>query len=410
MRSWGPGFFAILFFATLSWDSPLSFAASKNFSVCSFNIQFLGSTKNRDYEGLAELLKKKACDVVVIQELDAPPSEAYLAKNSLYPFPLFPAELFESLIPKSKRSQYAPAGVLRRYPQRFLLDPQGEAIGLSLPEPIKASEESTSFFNAMAGAGFLDFILSEEDTGINAFHVNSSASEWWVAFFNPKKVLPAEDLPHGFLSPERVGPTKPWARTPYAFPFRSKNRNFDFVLISVHLTPGASEAEKRKDEILAIQEWVLKNDSQEKDFFILGDMNLEDQEELLDALPPDFPDPGRQQHWVSLNGTLFADRPAVPTNTIPKPKSQRPYDHVFLNVSATSEQECPRLIKVAGKLEPNFQVIPLREAMRPRWQKLHPGQSYPGEEAQYDHDRFRTEYSDHQPIRFELNASGRDDD
>ena len=49
---------------------------------------------------------------------------------------------------------------------------------------------------------------------------------------------------------------------PYAFPFRTINDNNDFVLISVHLKPNGSRADKarRLEELTAISEWIDEND------------------------------------------------------------------------------------------------------------------------------------------------------
>src|SRR5262245_58566849 len=51
--------------------------------ICSFNIQFLGSFEKRDNQALAELMKEEACDIVVVQELVAPPAYDFLKKNHL---------------------------------------------------------------------------------------------------------------------------------------------------------------------------------------------------------------------------------------------------------------------------------------------------------------------------------------
>ena len=64
----------------------------------------------------------------------------------------------------------------------------------------------------------------------------------------------------------------------------------DFVLISVHLKPGSSgsEEQRRKHELSAIASWIEDQDEHEKDFIILGDMNIYDAEELADATPAGY--------------------------------------------------------------------------------------------------------------------------
>jgi len=109
-------------------------------TICSFNIQFLGHFKKRDDPALASILKD--FDIVVVQELVAPPT------NGTYP--------------------------------------NGEAYS--------ADAESAEFFEAMAAHNFT-FILSEEDTGTNdEIHKNGPATEWWVVFYRPNRVKVAADL------------------------------------------------------------------------------------------------------------------------------------------------------------------------------------------------------------------------
>ena len=159
--------------------------------VCSFNIQFLGSSKSRDNAGLAELLKRY--DIVVIQELIAPPYDGKFPNSADY-----------------------------------------------VPNP-----QARLFFDCMKQDGF-SYRLSEEDTGPGLkTHLNSSATEWWVVFYKPTKVKPAADLPSGFLS-KKLGHNKDFDRVPYAFGFRTLDDQMDFVLISVHLEPGAGILNKAR--------------------------------------------------------------------------------------------------------------------------------------------------------------------
>lgn len=112
--------------------------------MVSFNIQFLGNFKNRDNNALAALMTPY--DIVVIQELVAPP--------------------FAGSFPDG--TDYRP------------------------------DLEAQQFFDAMTAKGF-DFILSEEDTGTNdRVHINSTATEWWVVFYKPAVVESANDLPIQF--------------------------------------------------------------------------------------------------------------------------------------------------------------------------------------------------------------------
>lgn len=179
-------------------------ADSESIDICSFNIQFLGHFKKKDDASLADILKNY--DIVVIQELVAPPYEGK-----------FPDD-----------TDYTP------------------------------DAEAAEFFDAMDSLGF-KYVLSEEDTGTNnEIHKNTSATEWWVAFYMDDKVDPAVDLPSGFLADDRSNHDD-YERVPYAFAFKTEDEKMDFVLISVHLKPGDSNADqsRRKHELETIASWMV---------------------------------------------------------------------------------------------------------------------------------------------------------
>lgn len=287
--------------------------------VTSFNIQFLGNFKNRDEAALAAVVSDQ--DIVVIQELVAPPFEGTFPDNSAF----------------------------------------------------RPDVEAARFFDEMALHGF-DFVLSDEDTGTgDSSHVNSTATEWFVTFYKPEKVDVADDLPHGFLAADRYN-NDHYERVPYAFSFRASEGN-DFVLISVHLQPGASNDERRLEELTAIYGWIDDNDASEKDFIILGDMNIEDCGELQVMLAVGY---------SSLNSSC------LPTNT--NVRGPKPYDHVFH--------------KGMAELQDGFEVIDLIEAMRVPW-AMSSNEAYPGEP--YNHNGFRVRYSDHHPVSFRINSVNDDD-
>ncbi len=291
--------------------------------ICSFNIQFLGNSKKRENAALAAMLA--AFDVVVVQELIAPPC----------------------------------AG---RYPD-------GTTYG---PDP-----EAAAFVEQMEQQGF-SYVLSEEDTGAGTkIHQNSSATEWWITFYRADIVEPAMDLPGGFLAAGRAA-NPLFARVPYAFPFRTRNGCFDFVLISVHLTAdsGPANRAKRHSELAAIAEVVRMSSEYEKDFLILGDMNIENVQELQQTIPTSF---------AALGGT-------VPTNVA----GTAPYDQVFFRPEYTTQVD----------QETGCVVFDLIAAMQPTWN--HPELTYPGEP--YVHDLFRQYYSDHNPIGFIFRLPDADSD
>jgi hypothetical protein len=230
--------------------------------------------------------------------------------------------------------------------------------------------------------------LSIEDTGTgDTNHLNSTATEWWVVFYKESRVTLADELPTGFLAEDRTD-HEDYERVPHSFAFRTTDDNLDFVLISVHLKPGSGSTSKmrRQEELEAIADWVDDQDEEEKDFIILGDMNIQDCEELSEITPSGF---------RSLNDECVA------TNTnVGGPK---PYDHVMYRSTFTRE--------IDGEFD--FRVFNLIEAMRPFWNSSEP---YPGGSVnpiappEYDHNTFRQIYSDHHPVVFKMTIPGVDDD
>lgn len=299
--------------------------AGRTLRICSFNVQFLGNSTARDNKSLTALLQP--FDVVAVQELVSPP---------------FPG--------------FFPDGT-----------------------PFRPDAESAAFFEEMASLGF-QWVLSEEDTGTgDNIHRNGSSTEWWVCFYRPEKLAPANDLPHGFLAEDRSNHPS-YERVPYAFAFRTPDGRADFVLISVHLQPGSRRADRarRAVELSAINDWITSQSPLEQDFIILGDMNLEDAEEVEAVTPRGF---------VSLNNECR------PTNT--NLNGPKPYDHVMYAPEFTSE------IDTAF----DMQVVNLIDELAITWTSTEP---YPGDP--YDHNLFRAYYSDHHPVVFQMTVPTVDDD
>lgn len=289
-------------------------------TVCTFNVKWSGSYKNKDNAAIADLLAPY--DIVVIQELVAP-------------------------------------AVSGRYPDgtEYIDDPEARA-----------------FVDAIGAKGF-DFLLSAEDTGPGSKHSNSSTTEWFVCFFKPDKCFIATDLPIGSLASDRFG-NDVFDRVPYAFPFRSKSGAMDFVLISVHLVASPSASDRRKQELSAIAGWVDEADSNEKDFIVLGDMNIQSVAELTAVSPDGF---------SSLNDECRKTTTGA---------SLKPYDHVMFRRSYTSEIDSVF----------DCAVLDLVDSMKSRWKG--PG-AYCG--APYDGNLFPQCYSDHNPVVFRIIGASDDD-
>ncbi len=300
--------------------------SDQQITICSFNIKFLGLYKKKDNDALAQLVGKY--DMVVVQELVAPPDN----------------------------SQYCD--------------------GTSYSEDLEAD----AFFDAMSTQGF-DYSLSCEDTGRDEnIHNRGSSTEWSVVFYKPDKLKIANDLPQGFLSEDRSAhPVYP--RVPHAHSFRTLNGKMDFVVINVHLSPGKNKDEQRKTELSNIADWIDQHNARERDFYIVGDMNIEDAEELVEVTPRGF---------ISLNDECRKTNTAV--------KSSKPYDHVMYRpASRAALDEIDEIF--------DFQVINLINQMRSTWQGP---ETYPGDP--YDRNLFPQYYSDHHPVLFRLNIPSKDDD
>ncbi len=251
----------------------------RSLTICSFNIDWLGQYQ-KDNAVLCNVVRD--CDIVLVQELVAPP-----------------------------------------YADRY---PDGSALK---PDP-----ESALFFDTMASYGFAPW-LSEEDTGPGTTnHDNSARTEWPVAFYKPDVVQTAPNLPHGFLAADRSA-NPCYDRVPYAFSFRTctGEEDFGFVLVSVHLhaTEGDSSGQVSQDqcqrrlEMTSICLWINDQLETKKDFTnfaIVGDVNAENPSELCAlwaGLLEDAP--------IGLT-PLSCGRPTNVCATKPKP-----YDNAFVSDS-----------------------------------------------------------------------------
>lgn len=324
-------------------------------AICTFNIQFLGSRKLRDNKALARLLADHDCDVVTVQELVAPPDFRVL-----------------------KASPYYGHAEMPFYP--------------GTEKRLQPTEVAHDFFVQMEAVGYDGFIMSPDKTGPNVRDTsNSTAAEWFVAFYRSRVVEPAFDLPNGFLD-ENLFQNPNYQRVPYAFAFRTQDGRFDFVLISVHLNPGggSKDQKRRAEEFTAMFEWIKKQkeNGRERDYIILGDTNIENAAETA-ALEELAKNMGVDMKTLNIGANYM-------TNTNQRGGSQRPYDHVFIHLEDTAE--------VA--YESNFDVIDLIEQMRSVWDG--PEDTYPGDP--YNHTLFIQYYSDHHPVRVWAQPPDRDDD
>lgn len=276
--------------------------------AATFNIKWLGYSTERDDQALAQLLSDR--DLVFIQELVAPP-----------------------------------------YPMTF---PNGKAA--------KPDAEAAEFFDAMKAAGF-EYVLSKEDTGTgDKIHINSAATEWFVAFYRPNTLTVTSK---GYIAADRSNHDD-YERVPYEFEFKAVSSKQDFAVISTHLKPGDSKAEKKRryHELKSIFDYANKemSSSSEKDYIILGDMNVYDCEVLDKKLQHGFV---RANKYCLYSYLRFTE----------------PYDHVLYNPKHTQLS--------------NYEVIDMFEAFNV--------------DMSIDNKEMIAKYSDHHPIFFEILIEQDDD-
>ena len=236
--------------------------------------------------------------------------------------------------------------------------------------PYKIDIESAGFTHKMQSNGF-KYWLSTDDTGPTKNHTASPASEWWIVFYKPNKVRTDSSRFYGFISsPLSANPS--YERVPYAFPFQSLNEKTTFTLIPVHLKPNSNKESqlRRQTELSNIFEWIGAQKEKNKDFFVLGDCNIYKINEFIS-----FEDEG----YYSLNKACLSTN----TKLYETIKKGKPYDHVFYNDFSKEDMK-----------ENSFKVVDIRRELI----KMNPSNVV----MPYDHKSFRTRYSDHLPISFEL--------
>lgn len=243
--------------------------------------------------------------------------------------------------------------------------------------PYKIDEESKAFLTEMKKAGF-SFWLSSEDTGPTKNHVNSSASEWWIVFYKRNKIHCDSSRYFGFVSqPLVANPNQD--RVSYVFPFKTVKGNSTFSVIPVHLNPGDAKEDyaRRQVEFSYLFNWTKKQPEKNKDFFVLGDCNIYESSEFL--------------HFKSLDFYSLNEKCKFTNTKIYESKEKgKPYDHVFYNSHSKEDLilnsfSAIDLLKAAKAFNPTNVIEP------------------------YNHDDFRTKYSDHLPVVFQL-ITGKDTD
>ena len=295
--------------------------------VCSFNIKFLGSSKSKEDAALVQLVVPY--HLVMVQELVAPPYDgAY------------------------------PDGV-----------------------PYTGDVEAARFFDRMKAAGF-HYFLSDEDTGKNTNRSAGTSSEWSVAFYRPE-VLQVDSSRSQYVSTPLVAhPT--YDRVPFAFHFTTTDSTLDFTVINVHLASDEDATAQRRQELQALVAYAEANYTFEKDVIILGDMNIQNAEELSNVLP---------QAWVTLNDQSAVTNVAAAKN----PAAGKPFDHVMYHPAHTT-----RDLDVAF----DIQVVDIFARFYAQWAAANPSKAASSSWV----SSFGSVYSDHHPVTFQMLYGIGDDD
>lgn len=295
--------------------------------ACSFNVKFLGMSTSRQDKTLTDLLTPY--HLVIVQELVAPPYDG-------------------------------------RYPD-----------GVAF----KGDAEAARFFNLMSEAGFSHY-LSPEDTGKNKNRVASSSSEWSVVFYRDE-VLRIDSAQCAYIGAPLVKHAT-FDRVPFRFHFSTTDGTLDFSVINVHLASEAKATAQRKAELQFIDLYAQSLYSTEKDFLIVGDMNIQSQAEYSVVLPP---------QWKSLNDACVNTNVAGSHTA----SSGRPYDHVMYVPAHTT-----------ADLDTTFdmQVIDIYERYYSTWSRENPEAAA----SSYWGNTFGATYSDHHPVVFRLVYGVGDDD
>ncbi len=236
----------------------------------------------------------------------------------------------------------------------------------------KKDKESASFTNRMVQNGF-SFWLSPEDTGPKRNHTNSTSSEWWITFYKPEILIPDSSKFYGFLDSITVASSK-YQRVPYSMPFMSSlDSSHLFSLISLHLQPGnrPNDREIRANELSNLVKWS-KEHGDSSTILLLGDCNIYTSNEYV---------PYNDIGFYSLNDRCeFTNTKMYEDST-----KGKPYDHVFYLKDSMNHWYLD-----------HFEVIDLMDY----YKKTIPPPLFNFEP--YDHDLFRTSFSDHLPITFKF--------
>ncbi|MBI1729064.1 hypothetical protein HYR53_00390 [Candidatus Acetothermia bacterium] len=312
-------------------------AEQKYISVCSFNIYEIGLIQQlKDLDRLSKYIEDANCDLLLVQELKGTPDNKKLPSGNI----------------------------------------------------VSSDIEAEDFVKSVQKAPSFIYHVSESDTGSDETHHDILANDWYIAFYNSNKLMLTESLPHGFLSSHIYG-NSDFDRVPYAFSFKTTHGGSDFVMISVHLHEGDyknvnntrdhSDQEKRQIELNSIVNWIQSHKREEHDYFIVGDFNFQDLEEIQEDVPANF-------ESLNSNG-CFTNHAEV----------GKPFDDVLFEEQISATQiDTSYGLKI-------FDLVNFVESTDFQEKDC---QTQPSE-VPY---KFNSRYSDHNLIKFRLIIPDKDDD
>jgi endonuclease/exonuclease/phosphatase family metal-dependent hydrolase len=155
-------------------------------------------------------------------------------------------------------------------------------------------------------------------------------------------------------------------------------------VINVHLASDEKAEPQRGKELIAITDYAKSQWVNEKDFLIVGDMNIQSCSEFASVLPV---------QWQSLNDECRATNVASAKN----PDNQKPFDHVMYFSNYTSRDL---------DLVYDMQVVDLFNQYFPQWAAENPNAAASSSWV----NSFGSVFSDHYPVTFKMVYGVADDD
>lgn len=233
-------------------------------------------------------------------------------------------------------------------------------------EPYRPDPAAAGFFDAMRQLGFA-YAIGPEDTGPGQQNkLTSGVNAWPVVFYKPGVLQPAGDRPSGYVEPDRSANPN-YDFVPFALPLRTADGRFDLLLVTAKLAEKPEQANRRRDELWALSQWIAAHGRGERDVLVLAQTAFASCGERDAALPGG---------WVAVD----------PACRITDVARKKPADGAFLLEGTTATLE-------------GFDGVRIVEAMYPFW-VYDRGGEYPG--SPYNPALFDQYYSGSTPVALRL--------